>query len=322
MTKKKDKPNMQVDLGRGLILQNPVMTASGTLGRDGYGAGLPETDLGRLGAIVLKTVTEEPDDGNELPVWWPASRRETRSQDTPIYLNAVGLGNTGLESILPRIPMWAERFGTKIIVSIAATTADGLGRMAERISSTPGAAALELNLSCPNTHEDALWACDPALTDQAVSAVREHTDLSVWAKLAPNVPDITTIAVAAEWAGADALTISNTLPAMAFDVERGTPALGNVMGGLSGPALKPVVLALVYQAAQAVSIPVIGVGGVANGRDALEYLMAGAAAVQVGTANLLNPRVALKVLEQLERHMRNRRIGSLSEIAGTGASIR
>ena len=172
---------------------------------------------------------------------------------------------------------------------------------------------------CP---QDALWACDPALTDQAVSAVREHTDLSVWAKLAPNVPDITTIAVAAEWAGADALTISNTLPAMAFDVERGTPALGNVMGGLSGPALRPVALALVYQAARAVSIPVIGAGGVANGRDALEYLMAGAAAVQVGTANLTDPRASLRVLEELQEHLQEKQVTSLKELAGATQSTR
>ena len=270
-----------------LKLANPVIIASGTFGYDGYGRGItPEMDLGLLGAVIPKTVTRHPREGNPEPRWYPPSYREAQEDGESIFLNSIGLTNPGIEAALTTLaPEWSRQDAT-MILSLSAESVSEFGEMTAMTQGVSGFQAIELNLSCPNIENGAHFSHSAALTAGAVAAVRANTGLPVLAKLAPNVPDVSEIALAAVGAGADALTISNTLPAMQINIESRQPVLGAVTGGLSGHALRPVALALVYRAAQVVDVPIIGVGGIFNAGHALEYFLAGATAVQVGSANL------------------------------------
>ena len=302
---------------RHLRLANPIMIASGTLGYDGYGRGITdEMDLGRLGAVTPKTVTRQPLEGSPEPRWDPPSYRRALEDGEPIFLNSIGLANPGIDAALAKLaPQWS-RWGATVVLSLAGDSVDQFGEMTALTQGVVGFQALELNLSCPNIHNGAIFSHSAALTAAVVGAVRANTELPVLAKLAPNVPDVTEIARAAVDAGADALTIANTVPAMRIDVESRRPVLGGVTGGLSGHGLRPVSMALVYRAAQVVDVPIIGVGGIFNAEHVLEYLMAGATAVQVGSANLADPWAPFRILDELVAYLGERGISDLREIIG------
>ena len=300
-----------------LRIANPIIVASGTFGYDGYGRGITsEMDLSRLGGVIPKTVTRLPREGNPEPRWHPSSFREAMEAGEFILLNSIGLTNPGIESALEHLtPQWAD-YGTTVLLSLSADSVAQFGEMTAMTRGVAGFQALELNLSCPNIENGALFGHSAQLTAAAVEAVKAQTDLPVLAKLAPNVPDIADFARAAVDAGADALTISNTLPAMSIDVEARRPVLGAVTGGLSGHGLRPVSLALVYRAAQAVDVPIIGVGGVFEGKHALEYIMAGATAVQVGSANLVDLWSPFRIVEELREQLASYGVRHLEEIIG------
>ncbi len=308
-----------------LWLTNPVMVASGTFGYDGYGRGItPDMDLGRLGAVIPKTVTRLPRAGNPEPRWSPISYRQAIEDGECIFLNSIGLANPGIEGALEReAPGWSA-LNTTVLLSLSGETVAQFGEMAAMTRGISGFHGIELNLSCPNIEYGSLFAHNPALVANAVSAVREQTELPVLAKLAPNVPDVVPIAQAAANAGADALTISNTIPALQIDVQTRRPVLGAVTGGLSGPGLRPVAVAMVYRAAQAVDVPVIGVGGIFHGDHAVEFLLAGATAVQIGSANLADLRAPFRILDQLTSYMVERGISRVADLTGavdTGARL-
>ena len=315
------KDGLRVDLAprhpRGLRLDNPVMIASGTLGYDGYGRGLiGNYPLGELGAVIPKTVTRLPREGNPEPRWFPESYRVGWDEGDHLFLNAIGLINPGIETAVRQwTPQWAE-WNATVLFSFAAHSVGEFGEMAAITGEAAGISALELNLSCPNIENGAMFSYSAALTHDAVSAVKANTDLPVLAKLAPNVPDITEIARAAVDGGADALTICNTLPAMRIDLASRRPVLGNITGGLSGMGLRPVSLALVYQTAEAVDVPIIGVGGIFETEHAIEYILAGASAVQIGSANLISLGAPWRILDGLREYMASNGIGSLEELRG------
>ena len=300
-----------------LRLANPVIIASGTFGYDGYGRGItPDMPLERLGAVVPKTVTRYAREGNPEPRWWPNSFREARESGEAVYLNSIGLTNPGIEGALRDMaPEW-DSWDATVFLSMSAESVSEFGEMAAMTRGVSGFSAVELNLSCPNVENGALFSHDPEDAAAATGAVREHIETPLLVKLAPNVPDIAPIARAVVNAGADALTISNTLPAMAIDVKTATPVLGNVTGGLSGPGLRAVSLALVYRAAQVVEVPIVGVGGIFAAEDALQFLMAGATAVQVGSANLANLWAPFEVLAGLKAFMQEREIADIHEVIG------
>ena len=302
---------------RHLKLTNPVMIASGTFGFDGYGQGIPpDMLLDRLGAMVPKTVTRYPWLGNPEPRWHPPSYRRAFANGDPIFLNSIGLANPGIETALNDLaPEWVG-LDTTVIFSLAADSVDQFSQMTAMTRGVDGFQALELNLSCPNVKNGALFAHSPALTAEAVTAVKDNTDLPVLAKLAPNVPDITKVACAAAKAGVDAITIGNTMPALHIDVASRTPVLGAITGGLSGHALRPVNVALVYRAAQAVDVPIIGVGGIFTAEHALEYFLAGATAVQIGSANLVEFQTPLRVLDQLQAYMGEEGVNDIGDLIG------
>lgn len=313
--------NLSVDLAprnrHGLRLSNPVMIASGTFGYDGYGRGIsPEMDLSLLGAVIPKTVTRWPRQGNPEPRWYPASYRQGVEEGECIFLNSIGLANPGIEEALYRLaPQWAG-WGATVILSLSGDSVAQFAEMTAMTKGVDGFQALELNLSCPNIENGAFFSHNPALTADAVSAVRANTDLPVLVKLAPNVPDVTEIAQAAVGAGADALTVSNTIPAMAIDIATRRPVLGGITGGLSGPGLRAIALALVYRTAQVVDVPIIGVGGIFNARHALEYIMAGATAVQIGSANLANLWAPFRILEELKAYLGESGVPDIAELIG------
>ena len=298
-----------------LLLANPVMIASGTFGYDGYGRGITEDmDLGQLGAVVPKTFTRLPREGNPEPRWYPQSFREAWDAGDFLFLNAIGLTNPGIEAGLQGVtPTW-DRWNTTCVFSFSSDTVEQFGEMAAMANQGTGFKAIELNLSCPNVEDDSLFGHSAGLTAKAVSAVRAETDLPVLAKLAPNVPSIVDIAKAAVDAGADALTICNTMPAMRIDTTTRQPVLGNITGGLSGVGLRPISLALVYQISKVVDVPVIGVGGIFSGEHAAEYILAGATAVQIGSANLVGLSAPWRILAELEDWMRQSGISSLKEL--------
>ena len=312
--------DLSVDLAQGLRISNPVMIASGTLGYDGYGRGLVGNyPLHELGAVIPKTVTRLPREGNPEPRWFPESYRVAWDEGDHLFLNAIGLINPGVETAVREwTPQWA-RWNATVFFSFAAHSVSEFAEMAAMTAGATGISALELNLSCPNIENGAMFSYSPGLTHDAVAAVKANTGLPVLAKLAPNVPDITEIALAAVDGGADALTICNTLPAMRIDLATRRPALGNITGGLSGMGLRPVSLALVYQTAQALkeagkNVPIIGVGGIFEADHAIEYILAGATAVQVGSANLINLAAPWRILEGLKQYMADSGIRSLDEI--------
>ena len=302
---------------RGLRLANPVMIASGTLGYDGYGRGVAgQYPLNQLGAVVPKTVTRWPREGNAEPRWFPESYRKAWEEGDHLFLNAIGLINPGIETAVREWTLeWAEWDAT-VLFSFAAHSVGEFGEMAAMTGEAKGISGLELNLSCPNIENGAMFSYSADLTRDAVAAVKGNSSLPVLAKLSPNVPDITEIAIAAVEGGADALTICNTLPAMRIDLATGRPVLGNITGGLSGMGLRPVSLALVYQAAQAVDVPIVGVGGIFEAEHALEYIMAGATAVQIGSANLINLGAPWRILDGLQEYVAGNEISNLEELRG------
>jgi dihydroorotate dehydrogenase (NAD+) catalytic subunit len=293
------------------------MIASGTFGYDGYGRGItPDMDLARLGAIIPKTVTRLPREGNPEPRWHPPSFRQALEDGETTFLNSIGLTNPGIEAALSKLaPEWSKIDAT-MILSLSADSVSEFGEMTAMTNGVSGFQAIELNLSCPNIENGALFSHSAELTANAVAAVKENTCLPVLAKLAPNVPDVTVIAQSAANAGADALTISNTLPAMQIDIETRKPVLGAVTGGLSGQGLRPVALALVYRAAQVVDIPIIGVGGIFNANHALEYFLAGASAIQIGSANLVDLWSPFHILDELEVYLGEAGISDIKELIG------
>ena len=316
--------DLTVNLGpsttNGVTLPNPVMIASGTFGYDGYGRGIDDdAPLASLGAVLPKTFTRHPRAGNPEPRWFPSSFREGMAAGETTLLNSIGLTNPGIEAAMSDLaPKWAAMDAT-MVMSMSGESPEQWEEMAAFTRGVEGFAAIELNLSCPNVNDGAMFSHQPHLTQAAVAAVRRQTKLPVWAKLSPNVPDITEIAHAAVEAGADALTISNTVPAMHIDIDTGQAVLGTGYGGLSGPALRPIAMALVHKATQAVEVPVIGVGGIMTGRHAVEYLLAGASAVQVGSANLTDLHAPFRILSELEGILARWEISDLSEIIGKAA---
>ncbi len=300
---------LAVSLGP-LRLANPVLAASGTFG---YAAELKRMiALQRLGGIVTKTVTAKPRPGNPPP----------RIVETPAgMLNAIGLQNVGLERfVADKLPCLAT-LDPVVLVSIMGYTTGEFVALAERLDGLLGVDGLELNLSCPNVAYSAgggakMFAHEPELTAEVVGAVRAVTGLPVIAKLGPDVADIAAIGRAAEAAGADALAVMNTIPGMVIDVERRRPVLANVTGGLSGPAIRPIAVRLTYQLAGVVDIPVIGIGGIMDHHDALQFLLAGASAVQVGTATFTNPRAALDVLDGLEGYRQDAGLPRIADLIG------
>lgn len=285
-------PELTVTVGR-LTMRNPIMLASGTVGYGPEYAGL--IDFRDVGAIVMKTVTIEPRSGNR-----PPRLRETAGG----LLNAIGLENVGLEAFLADKLPEAAGLGAPLVASVAGRSASEFAELAREVARRDEVAAVELNVSCPNVERPRrpLWA-DPAGVEETVSAARAETDKTLILKLSPNTADVLSVAEAGERGGADALVVANTLPAMRIDLANRAPALGNVTGGLSGAALMPVNLALVWRVYEAVSIPIVGSGGIATASDALEYLMAGATAFQVGTALFANPRAPGEIAAELLGHM-------------------
>ena len=311
--------DLSVDLAPGnlrhLRLKNPVMIASGTFGYDGYGRGMTDAmDLAALGAVIPKTVTRNPREGNPEPRWYPESYRKGWEDGDRLFLNSIGLTNPGIEAAMSDLaPAWAG-WNATVLLSFAADSVGQFAEMAGIAQGVPGFQAIELNLSCPNVNDGSLFSHSAALTHDAVAAVKANTDLPVLAKLAPNVPDITRIAKAAVAGGADALTLCNTIPAMRIDTSTRRMVLGNVTGGLSGEGLRPISLALVYQTSRTVDVPVIGVGGIFNAEHALEYLLAGASAVQVGSANLVGLDAPWRILEELRGLLVESDVTSLGDL--------
>jgi dihydroorotate dehydrogenase (NAD+) catalytic subunit len=290
----------------GLMLSNPVMTASGTCG---YGTDYGELfDIERLGAIVCKGVTLLPRDGNPQP---------RIAETTGGVLNSIGLQNIGVSALVEEVaPVWAT-WRVPVIVNIAGETVSDYAELAGRLDGVAGVSALEVNISCPNVSAGgAEFGSEPGVAARVTAAVREATSLPVLVKLTPNTSDIVRVAVAVARGGADALTLINTLKGMAIDVTQRRPLLGGITGGLSGPAIKPVALYMVYEVASAVGVPVIGCGGIATAKDALEFIMAGASAVQVGTAGFTNPRAPLEVLEGIEGFMEKEGVTDITELIG------
>ncbi len=295
---------LAVDIA-GIKMKTPVMTASGTFGSGPEYADF--VDLNKIGAIVVKGTTLTPRDGN----------RGRRIAETPAgMLNCIGLENPGVDEFVSRILPGLAAYDVPIIVNIAGATTDEFAELARRLS-VPGVAGLELNISCPNVKEGGIaFGTDCASAAAVVAAVRRNTALPVITKLSPNVTDIVSIARAAEDAGSDAVSLINTLLGMSIDIRRWRPELGNVLGGLSGPAIKPVALRMVWQVARAVKCPVIGLGGIMTANDAIEFLLAGASAVAVGTANFVNPRASVEIAEGIRDYLVERGIKHVSELVG------
>ncbi len=291
---------------KGLLLTNPVMTASGTFG---YGTEYGNLfDIQRLGAIICKGTTLEPRDGNPQPRLF-----ETASG----LLNSIGWQNIGVKALIKeKAPIWAK-WRVPVIVNIAGEKVGDYVRLAKQLNGVPGVSGLEVNISCPNVKAGgAEFGTRPEAAAEVTAAVRKATSLPLLVKLTPNTSDIVKVAVAVAEAGADAISLINTLKGMAIDINKRRPVLGNITGGLSGPAIKPVALYMVYQVAGAVDLPVIGCGGITTAKDALEFIMAGATAIQVGTANLANPRASLDVLEGIEEYMRKEGVKEIRELIG------
>jgi dihydroorotate dehydrogenase (NAD+) catalytic subunit len=290
----------------GLKLRNPVVLASGTCG---YGREMePFVDLAAVGGLASKTITPTPRPGNPPP----------RVFETPAgMLNSIGLQNPGLEGFISDKWPFLQGLDTQVIVNIAAPTPELHGEMASRLSQLEGVAAFEVNISSPNMKDGGmLFGANPIAAAEVIGAVRSATRLPVIAKLTPNVTDIVAIARAVADAGADGLSLINTLLGMAIDAKSRRPILGNITGGLSGPAIKPVALALVWKVAQAVDIPLMGLGGITTGLDAVEFMLAGATAVQVGTASFVRPNAATLVVDGIASYCRQHGVGSAAELVG------
>lgn len=289
-----------------LELKNPVMTASGTFG---YGTEYADfMDISRLGAIIVKGTTLNPRQGNPYP----------RMAETPSgMLNAVGLQNKGVDYFVDHIYPEVRKIQTNIIVNVSGSCIDDYVQTAGIINTLDDIPAIELNISCPNVKQGGMaFGVNPESAAQVVAAVRKAYDKTLIVKLSPNVTDITEIARAVEGAGADSVSLINTMLGMAIDAEKRKPILSTVTGGMSGPAVKPVALRMVWQTAKAVKIPVIGLGGICSATDAIEFLLAGASAVQIGTANFIDPSISEKVIDGIEDYLNRHGFTSVQEIIG------
>ena len=295
--------DLSVNIGA-LRLKNPIMPASGTFSEDCAKL----FDIDALGAHVTKTITRDIRGGNPTP-----RVCEVRGS----MLNSIGIPSKGVDYFKTNVIPFYDQYQTPLVVSISAGSADEFAQICEEVS-VPGVAAIEVNISCPNIEADGkAFAMRPSTTEAVMRKLRAATDLPLWAKLTPNTGETTEVAQAAESAGADALVVANTMLSMAIDIHTRKPKLGNLMGGLSGPALKPIALRMTYQCAKAVSIPVIGCGGIATVEDVVEYLIAGASAVQVGTATFISPTVMVRLISELEAFLRTEGLSSVSELTGS-----
>ncbi|MBS12590.1 MAG: dihydroorotate dehydrogenase B catalytic subunit [Gemmatimonadetes bacterium] len=299
--------NVSVDIGAGLVVRNPVLMASGTIGHGAEYAGL--FDLSKIGGVVTKTITRHPRAGNPPP----------RTAETPSgMLNSIGLTNPGLEAFIEEKIPALEKLDTARIVSIAGTSSEEFAEMADTLCQRGGFDALEINISSPNMKDGGmLFGCREEASWEVTAAVKAVATVPVLVKLTPNVTDITAIATAVADGGADGIAMINTLLGMAINVESRRPILGNITGGLSGPAIKPVALALIWKVAQAVDIPIVGMGGLTTPRDAVEFLIAGATAIQVGTATFVNPTAGPDVLAGLVEWCEQHEIDDVRELIGS-----
>lgn len=296
----------QVNIGRGLMIKNPVMTASGTFG---YGTEYTDfIDLARLGGIVVKGTTLHHREGNPYP----------RMAETPSgMLNAVGLQNKGVDYFIEHIYPTISNYDTAVIVNVSGSQIEDYITTAERLNALPHIPAIELNISCPNVKEGGMaFGVTCAGASSVVRAVRAVYDKTLIVKLSPNVTDITEIARAVEAEGADAISMINTLLGMAIDAEKRRPVLSTITGGLSGPAVKPVALRMVWQTAQVVNVPIIGMGGIATATDAIEFLLAGATAIEVGTYNFVDPTATIQIVEGIENYMLRHGFSNINELVG------
>lgn len=297
--------DLSVRLNR-LTLKNPILVASGTFG---YAKEMTAfVDFAQLGGIIPKTVTPQPRPGNP-----PPRTVETASG----MLNSIGLDNDGFDQFVAEKLPYLTSLGTSIIVNIAAKTNDDFRRMAARLNEVSGVAAIELNISCPNVSGGVDFGTDPSLAAEVVAAVRESCGIPVIAKLTPNVTSVVPIAKAVADAGADAVSLINTFQGMAVDWKRRRPVLGNVLGGLSGPAIKPLALRIVWQVSQQVKIPIIGIGGIQSIDDVMEFFLVGATAVQIGTANFYNPGLANQIIRELPDALMTLKAESVKDIVGS-----
>lgn len=297
--------DLSIEIGK-LKLKNPVLTASGTFG---YGEEFADfIDLNRLGGIVVKGTTLHRREGNPYP----------RMAETPSgMLNAVGLQNKGVDHFIEEIYPRISHLDTNIIVNVSGSSIDDYVAVCEKLNPLDKVAAVEINISCPNVKQGGMGfgtTCSGA--ESVTSAVRKAYDGTMIVKLTPNVTDITEIARAAEAAGADALSLTNTFLGMAIDVEKRRPMLSTITGGLSGPCIRPIAVRMVWQVAQAVKVPVVGLGGIMNGRDAIEFLLAGASAVQIGTANFVDPQVTIKTIDFIEDYLKRHHFSAVNQLIG------
>ena len=300
------KPDLRTNLG-GIAMRNPVMTASGTFG---YGPEYAElVDLNQLGALVVKGIRREATLGNATP----------RTVEVASGLiNAIGLPGPGVDGFVANYMPFLRNYTVPVIVNICGKTIEEYAEVAARLDAVPGIAGLEVNVSCPNIKEGSqLFGTNLGLFEKVVKAIRAATRLPMIPKLAPNVSDITEYARCAEACGANAISLINSVPALAVDIVTRKPKLANVTGGLTGPAIKPIALRLVWQAARAVKIPVVGMGGITCAEDALEYFIVGARAVAVGTASFTDPGTALRVVQGLEAYLEKHGLTSLDQVIGT-----
>ena len=297
--------DLSVEIGK-LKLKNPIMTASGTFG---YGEEFADfIDLNRLGGIIVKGTTLLHREGNPYP----------RMAETPSgMLNAVGLQNKGVDYFIEHIYPRIKDLDTRVIVNVSGSCIDDYVAVCEKLSPLDKVTAVEINISCPNVKQGGMGfgtTCSGA--ESVTSAVRKAYDGTMIVKLTPNVTDITEIARAVEAAGADAVSLTNTFLGMAIDVEKRKPMLSTITGGLSGPCIRPIAVRMVWQVANAVQVPVVGLGGIASGRDAIEFLLAGATAVQIGTANFVDPQVTVKAIDYIEDYLKRHQITSVRELIG------
>jgi len=298
-------PDLRVNIGS-LELQNPVMTASGTFGYAREFENL--VNLHRLGGVVVKGISLEPRAGNPPP----------RIVETPCgMLNAIGLQNVGVKRFIDEKMTYLRGIRAPVVVNILGDSIEEYREITRRLADTEGIAAIEVNISCPNVKKGGVaFGNDPRMAAAVTAAVKEVSNVPVIVKLSPNVSDVAQVARAVEDGGADSVSLINTLIGMAIDLERRKPVLANVIGGLSGPAVKPVALRMVFQVAQAVKIPVIGIGGIDCAEDALEFLLAGASAIQVGTANFVNPGVSEEIVDGISSYVKEHRLDSIRELIG------
>ena len=297
--------DLRTSIGK-LELANPVMTASGTFG---YGTEFADfVDLNRLGGVIVKGTTLHHREGNAYP----------RMAETPSgMLNAVGLQNKGVDYFCEKIYPTIKDYNTKMIVNVSGSAIEDYVATAERINALENIPAIELNISCPNVKQGGMaFGVTAKGAEEVVSAVRKAYDKTLIVKLSPNVTDITEIARATEAAGADSVSLINTLLGMAIDAERRRPVLSTITGGMSGPAVKPIALRMVWQVAKAVNIPVVGLGGITNATDAIEFLLAGASAIEVGTANFMDPAVTGKIIDGINEYLDRHGFASVRDIIG------